>query len=482
MHTFILTVSNRGSSRICKSVCILNSLSTCHPSAGTLLRRDTAGSWKCLEGSSRLNPQRAVTLPTRHHAQAGARKLYVFYHYLFPDNVVSAVHIDELCQGLVSRGWDVTAFPGNRGCRDESLTYAPRSEYKGVKIERIWRPRFRQGSSAGRLLNAFWMLARWSMLAFRPNPPAAVIVGTDPILSVAVSIIWKLVRPRTRIVHWVFDLYPEAAYADGLLASDSLIASLLEKVLVRAYAACDAIIDIGPCMRRRLIRYRSAARQETIVPWALEEPPTALPIATEERRQIFDSTRMAMLYSGNFGRAHSFQGFLALARVLHGQDAMLAFSVRGNREEELRSAIAGMEAESACPVKLIPFAPQEMLIGRLASPDIHLLSLIPAWTGLVVPSKFFGALAAGRPVLFSGSPESSIADWITKFDLGWVLNSTNVEEIAAQLLNYIADPNEVQAMNQRCRSVYQQQFSREASINHMHTLLLELVNQEDPSR
>lgn len=429
-----------------------------------------------------MNPQRAATLPILETPNVDARKLFVFYHYLFPDNVVSAVHIDELCQGLVHRGWEVLAFPGNRGCRDESLTYAPHSEHRGVRIERIWRPRFRQASSSGRLLNAFWMLARWSLLAFRPEPPAAIIVGTDPILSVAVSIIWKLVRPRTRILHWAFDLYPEAAYADGLLRSDGFVASLLEKVLRRAYAACDAVIDIGPCMRRRLVRYRSPARQETIVPWALEEPSAALPIETKERQRVFGSTRMAMLYSGTFGRAHSFEGFLALAAALRAEDAMIAFSVRGNREVELRSAIAEMDTGMACPVKLVPFATQERLLDRLASPDIHLLSLTPAWTGLVVPSKFFGALAAGRPVLFSGSPESSIAEWITEFDLGWVLTPTNVAEIAARLLDYMADENGIQTMNQRCRSFYQKHFSRAASIDHMHTLLLELVSLESSTR
>jgi colanic acid biosynthesis glycosyl transferase WcaI len=430
----------------------------------------------CSEGSSRLKPEVPASSPANSLAAPGNRRISVFYHYLFPDNVVSAVHVDELCQGLVQRGWDVTAFPANRGCRDENLTYEPLSLHKGVRLQRLWRPRFRQSSSSGRLLNAFWMIARWSLLAFRPNPPAAIIVGTDPILSVTVAIVWRLVRPRTQILHWVFDLYPEAAYADGLLAPEGIFANLLAKLLRRAYAACDALIDIGPCMRARLGAYPLNARRETIVPWALEEPAAVLPDAPEEREQIFGSTRIAMLYSGNFGRAHQFEDFLALARALHNEDAIFAFSVRGNREEELANAIAGVSAETSCPVRLVPFAPQERLLDRLAAPDIHLLSLIPSWTGLVVPSKFFGALAAGRPVLFSGSPDSSIAEWIMTFDLGWVLTPENVESIAAQVVSYVNDEARVVATKQRCRAVYQAYFSREASLDHMHTLLVDLVS------
>ena len=423
-----------------------------------------------------MNSENATKPPAASPICTDNRRVFVFYHYLFPDNVVSAIHYEGLCEGLVHRGWQVTAFPGNRGCRDEDITYAPFSVHNSVKLHRIWRPRFRQASFLGRLFNAGWMIARWSLLALRPNPPAAVIVGTDPILSVAVSIIWKFIRPRTRILHWVFDLYPEAAYADGLLSPRSLSANLIERVLRHAYAACDAIVDIGPCMRRRLARYPSAARQETIVPWALEEPAEVLPISRLERDHVFGGTRMAMLYSGTFGRAHAYEGFLALAHALRAESAMLAFSVRGNRENELRSALDHLQNDLCCPVKLVPFTAPEKLLQRLSAPDIHLLSLIPSWTGLVVPSKFFGALAVGRPIIYNGSPESSIAQWIEEFELGWVLTPHNVEAIAAQLTTYMEDEQRVHAMQQRCHATYRAHFSREASLDRMHAVLSAIVD------
>ena len=88
------------------------------------------------------------------------RKVYVFYHYLFPDDVVSSIHFSELCAGLVKRGWDVTAFPCNRAYRIGSDPYPRNDEFDGVKVERIWRPDWRQSSGIGRILNAAWMIAR----------------------------------------------------------------------------------------------------------------------------------------------------------------------------------------------------------------------------------------------------------------------------------------------------------------------------------
>jgi len=419
--------------------------------------------------------------------------LFVFYHYLYPDNVVSALHLDGLCEGMVDRGWSVTAFPSNRGCRDESLEYATQEVHKGVDLRRLWRPRLRQSSMFGRLLNALWMLVAWSSIALRPHPPDAILIGTDPILSVVIVFAWKLFRRSTAIAHWCFDLYPEAAYADGLLPRNRLTRSILEPLLRRAYASCDVIIDIGPCMRERLEHYapvvlgekagaEHSRRHATIPPWALEEPPSVLDMPRLERQRIFGDARLAMLYSGSFGRAHSYDLLLELARHLRSESAALAFSVRGNREEELRSAVASADPDTICPICFVPFAPAGKLLDRLASADIHLLSLAPSWTGLVVPSKFFGVLAVGRPVLFSGSPQSAVAQWIEEHRLGWVLTRENVQSVALDLCRYVNDPDRVRDLNRRCHATYAKLFSRAASLDRMHRLFSGLVAERGTHR
>src|SRR5262245_4877509 len=92
-------------------------------------------------------------------------RITVLYHYFYPDDVVSARHFDDLCQGLAQRGWDVTVLPCNRGCRDERHTYPYREDRHGVQIRRVWRPRLRQATMLGRVVNAAWMLAAWAARA-----------------------------------------------------------------------------------------------------------------------------------------------------------------------------------------------------------------------------------------------------------------------------------------------------------------------------
>ena len=397
---------------------------------------------------------------------------FVFYHYLYPDGVVSSIHLSELCSGLVERGWTVTAFPCNRGCRDETIKYPPNAQWKGVTIRRLWRLPLRQASGLGRVLNACWMLTRWATLALgKHNAPDVLIVGTDPIFSVWIAPFWKLFKRKTKIVHWCFDLYPEAIFADGMLRETSSAGKFLAWAMRKSYAACDAVVDIGPCMRERMSRYQADTHTETLVPWALVEPNEPLEIIENERQKIFGDARYALMYSGNFGRAHSYTELLELVRLMRDDGVQLALSVRGNRVAELQKAVGNEDTN----VHFLPFVPPEQLEERLRSADIHVVSLQQEWTGTVVPSKFFGALAIGRPVLFCGSDQSAVAKWIRRFEIGWVLSPGKANETAADLRGFLESPTAMKSMRDRCHRVYQEHFSKLSVQNQWHKLLSSLV-------
>ena len=330
----------------------------------------------------------------------------VLYHYFPPDDTISAVLFGDVASGLATRGWHVTAHPSTRSSQDDKVCLPSREEWRGVSIRRIWRPNLRQASDAGRFLNAAWMIFRWSMLALTLRPrPDVLLVGTDPILSLSVARVWKIFSPGTRVVHWCHDIYPEAAIADGLLPPRGLLTRFFAALMGSAYRKCSLIVDLGPCMRALLLRYPSQAKRETIVPWASEEPDTPLPMAVSERLAVFGDARLALLYSGSFGRAHSYKEILDLAELLHPRGVKLVFSVRGKRQEELKQAVEQRNAG----IGLVPIASSDRLQDRLACADIHVVTLRSDWTGMVVPSKFFGALAAARPVLFVGGADSSLA-------------------------------------------------------------------------
>src|SRR5205823_4420543 len=194
------------------------------------------------------------------------------------------------------------------------------------------------------------------------------------------------------------------------------------RLLGFADRCCDMSAYLGDCMRARLREYRPRGRAVTLVLWPLSEPERPVPPEPTTRRELFGDAALGLLYSGNFGRAHSYEEILSLARHLRsgaidlqagtptavrghglledmptqsdghgtpiGLPAAICFAVRGNRADELRKAVRPDDAN----VTFAGFAPESELEKRLAAADVHLVSLRPEWTGVVVPSKFFGSL------------------------------------------------------------------------------------------
>ncbi len=410
-------------------------------------------------------------IPTRMRSGNHSKAL-VFYHYLYPDDVVSAVLFTGLCTGLAAKGWEVTGCSSNRAWHDDRRTYPKSTVWNGVRFRRMWRPPFRQASSLGRLGNAVWMTAVWSLLAFNPKlKPDVLVMGTDPVFSPFVSLTWHILRPRLRIAYWCFDLYPDAAIADGMLRENQAAVRFLKPLLRRVYRRFDLIVDIGICMRQRLTQY-AACTQETIVPWALVERDAPAPTPLPERAALFGDVNLGLLYAGNFGRAHSWRGVFELAKELHPNSGQVVFAVRGNGVENLRKAAA----EAQAPIRFADFTSAERLEARLSAADIHIVSLREEWTGTVVPSKFFGALAIGRPVLFVGSRDSAVARWIRQFGVGWVLDPQHVPEVAADLAAWARCPEAKARMFELCCSVYRQEFSRSKAIQQWDQLLRGLVS------
>ncbi|MGF1605615.1 MAG: glycosyltransferase family 4 protein [Rhodothalassiaceae bacterium] len=408
------------------------------------------------------------------------RRVAILYHYMYPDDVVSAQHLSGLAEDLAAQGWQVEALPCNRGCRDDQRLYARREQHQGVRYNRIWRPRWPQNRALGRLANAIWMMTAWSLLALRgpDRRPDIVIIGTDPVFALLVAVPLKLLAPRMTLAHWCFDLHPEAAMAAGQVRENGVATRLVRWAMRRAYQRCDLIADLGSCMRQRLRRHDHSAREVELTPWALVEPTAPVAMDPVVRTQTFGAARLALLYSGNFGEAHSYEELLGLARRLRHEEAVrFCFAVRGNRAEALKQAV-GPEDRN---IRFAGFVPLAELETRLGSADIHLMSLKPDWAGIAVPSKFFGSLASGRPIIFAGDRHSAVARWIADHHVGWHLSPDTREAVIDDLLGLLHDADRLKALQRHCHDVYQRHFSRRRITALWNAELSDLVSQDQPA-
>jgi colanic acid biosynthesis glycosyl transferase WcaI len=200
---------------------------------------------------------------------------------------------------------------------------------------------------------------------------------------------------------------------------------------------------------------------------------TIRPNARHLLHEMFGDASLALLYSGNMGKAHDFMPFLHLARVLNRIDPKIVFcfACRGNRVGELKAAITSRDTN----VRLAPFADESELEKRLNAADIHLLSLRPEWAGVVVPSKFFGSLAVGKPVIYAGPDFSSIAGWVREFDVGLVLTEDNFKTIVQELLKISQNPDVLKAWQKNALLTYQNHFSKKIVMDGWNSALHEAL-------
>lgn len=411
-------------------------------------------------------------------------QLVLLYHFFHPDEVISARLFSDLAEHMAARDWRVVAMPAARLYGSEAKLPA-RQRWNSVDIRRIWRPSLKQSSNIGRVFNALTMLAAWTWRALVSRRAAreVVVIGTDPILSILVAIPWRLFRPRTQIVHWCHDVHPEASIAEGALKPNALLVSALKWTLTKAYRRCDAIVDLGSCMRELLLKYQPIRRTdepsqtqpiiETITPWALIEPDAVQPPPAMVHAELFGTKQLGCLYSGNLGRAHDFELFLALARATRQHELGFCFAGRGARMQLLKQEISPEDYN----VRFAGFADEAQLNARLQAGDVHMVSLQESWTGTVVPSKFFGALAIGRPILFVGSGRCAIAQWIKQFEVGWHLTDASLPAIMAELNALAADSSRRQRLNRHCHSVYQTHFSKAHQLERWYELFSKLLPQ-----
>lgn len=402
-------------------------------------------------------------------------KILIFNHIFWPDKINTARHISELSEELVTRGWDVTAIVGNRYYVNHKNIIKPkRGVWNGVKYRRIYIPPFNQKKNIQRLLTSFWLILSWIVKLSFIGRYDAIIIGTNPPFVYLLVPFIKLFKRKTKILMWGFDLYPEAIIVSKE-KSFSFSGKVLKNIAKFCYRKLDVIVDIGPCMRDIYRQYSHSAKEETLPPWSFVEPIEMLQPHIETRQKLFKNANLTLLYTGTIGNAHEFDVFLQLARELNKRNASVGFCFAGfgNRFEDLKSQID----ENDSNISFAGFVETDQeLEERLSSADLMLISLKHEWTGVSVPSKYFSALAIGKAVLFSGSENSALSIWTSKYDVGFQVQKDSINKIANVLCDIANNPELISKMKENSFKTYQDYFSKKVICDKWSVLLKKTIN------
>jgi colanic acid biosynthesis glycosyl transferase WcaI len=178
------------------------------------------------------------------------------------------------------------------------------------------------------------------------------------------------------------------------------------------------------------------------------------PVARElnaYRREWDIGERTLIMYSGNFGIGHDVETFLKAARELQNDDRIrFAFVGGGKKKEQVERFVHEHGLESTCIIA--PYQPRERLDELLSAADAHLVSLLEGVEGIMVPSKLFGILAAGRPAIFIGDERSEISLVIVENQCGASVRQGDVDALISTIRGYADDPGSCVEAGGRARN------------------------------
>jgi len=265
-----------------------------------------------------------------------------------------------------------------------------------------------------------------------------VVTKTDPPMLLVIGPFLKLIK-GSRLIHWAQDLYPEVAEEVGVLPKRGPLAGILRGLSSLSLKSHDLVLAVGRCMAEKLRERGIDSSKIRVVPnIGIEQeirPAPRLPNEFRERHGLGDS--FLVMYSGNMGRAHDFSTTLeaALAIQEKGPSSILFLFVgSGPMESWLRSEALRLNLRN---VRFLPSQAEESLSTSLAAADLHLVTMKQEMTGLVVPSKFYGVLAAGRPCLFVGPVTSEVALVIRELEVGAVIQPGDQSGLADVILEFL---------------------------------------------
>lgn len=393
----------------------------------------------------------------------GFRSIVFVNRFFYPDESASSQMLTDLAFDLADKGHAVKVVTSRLDSRGRGLL--PRNEtIQNVEVARVAS---RGQMRAGR---------RWKLLAYLSFYPRAyvalmrivrkgdlVVAKTDPPLIAIIAMVVAVIR-RAHLVTWLQDLYPEVAIELKAPIFGGLIGKMLIKGRNTALRFAKANVVIGELMAKNLERNGIPSRQIHVVHnWADDQAIQPIDTTQSQIRQRWglDPTTFVVGYSGNLGRAHEMETVLEAAIVLKERDIRFLFVGSGHANELLRAKVL---EHGLTNFIFEPHQPRATLSDVLGAADAHWLSLRPELEGLIVPSKFYGILASGRPVLAVTSTSGEIAFGVRKHKCGFVITPGDHMEFANVVERLASEPELCIQAGSAARHASDAWYSKEAAL------------------
>jgi putative colanic acid biosynthesis glycosyltransferase WcaI len=395
---------------------------------------------------------------------ANRPRLLVLNQYYWPGVEATANLLTELCEALAATH-DVTVITG------ASRGLPRRQERNGVQIVRVRSTAYDRAHLLGRALNylSYALGVLWkAMFSKRPD---LVVCMTDPPFIGSIA---RLVRVRFRapLLIVMQDVFPEVAVKLGRL-KNPLVVRLLRLLIDPSLRAADRVVVIGETMKRRVEAKGVSPDRIRVIPnWGDAGAVVPKPHNNDWSRRHKLAKRFVVMHSGNIGHAQNLDALIRATTFLRDLDDLAVVLIgSGARRHELVHLTHVLEADK---VEIHGYQERSILSESLSTADVHVVGLARGLAGYVVPSRVYGILAAGRPVIAATDTESETAQLVTQIGCGVVVPPGNPFALAAAIRAAHDGEYDLGGMGRRARAFAEAEADRSIAVGRYRAVLAEL--------
>ena len=338
-------------------------------------------------------------------------------------------------------------------------------QLNGVRVIRVGSTAYPRTQMARRVFNYLSYVAL-SVPRALFAPCDVVLAMTDPPFEGIVGAFVAMLK-RKPFVYNIRDMYPDMAVG-GSIVKPGLMARAWEKLHRWALLRATRVVVLGEDMKDRITSKGIAPDCIDVVRDGVETTPASVQepeLDAEVIRSIRGNLRFALLHAGNLGFYGAWETLLSAARELQSDGVGLVFVGDGAQRSRLQALAATISN-----VRFLPFFPSNKISSVLAAADAHIITIKRGLEGVVVPSKMYGILAAGRPILAVAPQETDAATLGAREDFGCSADPDKPEEVVAAVRSLLTNPSRLAAMGAAARTAAPN-YARTAEIQKFAAIL-----------
>ncbi|MFU7590461.1 glycosyltransferase family 4 protein [Priestia sp. RMT2NF4] len=410
------------------------------------------------------------------------KKIAFVINYFYPDLASTGQLLTELCLDLQDDFEIVViaAQPGYAGEQAKTTKLFQRDYLENIKVIRIRLPKVDKTSKVSRMSYIFSYFVLANLALWKEKGIDAIYtISQPPILGGLIGTIGKFFK-KSKHIYNIQDFNPEQAAAVSYTNKQYIFkfAKQLDMLNCR-YSDCVIVVgnDMSETLKKRF-ENKKIPHHVVINNWTNEAE--ILPLSKEDNHiQNFLnknnlSNKFIIMYSGNIGLYYDLENIIKITKYFEDYEN-LAFVFIGEGAVKQKMQLF-VEENKISNVYFLPYQPKEFIKYSLNAGDVHLVVNQKGIKGVSVPSKIYGVMAAGKPILGVLEQGSEAQMLIEKSKCGVVVEPQDYEGITAQIeYLYKLEKDKLLNLGFNGRDYLDQHLKRDISINKYRETLNDVL-------